>query len=84
MYYSFLLPQLWYKNVLIISYKDGVLYYNRDDNAPKPLVPLADDMFFMEDVPFFRIKMDTKDGQVQGIKGLYDNGHEDYSPLDRV
>lgn len=67
-----------------LTFVDGVLYYNRDDNAPKPLVPLSDDMFFMEDVPYFRIKLDTKDGQVQGIKGLYDNGHEDYSPLDRV
>ena len=67
-----------------LAFKDGQLWYSRDDNPARPLVPLTDDTFFMEDIPYFRIKVDMEDGTVKGLKGLYDNGREDYSPLDRT
>jgi len=67
-----------------LTFEDGQLFYNRGENEPRPLIPLSNDLFFMEDIPYFRVKIDKKDGQILGIKGLYDNGREDYSPLERT
>ena len=67
-----------------ITYKDGQLFYHRDANAPRPLIPLADDLFYMEEIPYFRLKIEYKDGQISGLRGLYDDGREDFSPLDKA
>ena len=67
-----------------LTYKDGQLWYSRDGNSPAPLIPLADDLFYLEDIPYFRLQIDTEDGEIKGVKGLYDNGREDYSVVSRA
>ena len=68
-----------------LMYKDGQLFYSREGREPRPLIPLANDLFFMEDVPYFRLKdHHQENGEVQGLRGLYDNGHQDYSPKDKA
>ncbi len=62
-----------------IKMKEGKLYYNRKGNPENELKPLAEDLFFFEEAPYFRLKIEEKDGEVVGLRGLYENGHTDYS-----
>jgi tetratricopeptide (TPR) repeat protein len=66
-----------------ITVKDGMLYYFREGGtsaAPRRLLPLSRDTFFIEGVIYFRIKVEFDDqGRPAKLIGLYDNGNGDES-----
>lgn len=33
----------------------------------------------IEDIPYFRLQVVSENGKIKGLRGLYDNGHEDFS-----
>lgn len=60
-----------------LTFKDGRLYYQRGDGPVYPMVPMADDLFRFEEVPYFRLKILREGENAVGVKGLYDNGRTD-------
>lgn len=64
-----------------LTFENGKLYYNRKGSSKNELKPLAEDLFIFDAAPMFRLKVLKEDGKVTGLKGLYDNGHTDLSPL---
>jgi len=62
----------------VITVEDGKLYYQRNENPHYQLIPMAKDMFMIEELDYFRVKFERdKTGKVVKIIGLYDNGHTD-------
>lgn len=66
-----------------LTYKEGTLYYQREGSDMHPLIALDQDLFYFEEASYFRVKILKEDGQVVGLKGLYDNGHTDISMKDK-
>lgn len=66
-----------------LKYEDGRLFYQRDGRSAMELVPLSKDRFMIPDIPYFRIKLDKKDGEVVAIIGQYQDGRSDRSPRSR-
>ena len=62
-----------------ISLEDGQLYYQREGRSKYALIPMADDLFSIEELSYFRLKVDQKDGKVVGLIGLYSDGRSDYN-----
>ena len=63
-----------------LTFDKGRLYYQRDGRAPYALVPLSEDRFMIREIPYFRIHLDRKDGEVVAIVGQYRDGRSDRSP----
>ena len=65
----------------IISEENGNLYYRgRKGIDPVKMIPISESLFRFEEVDFFRVQFITdQSGKVTGLKGLYDDGYEDYS-----
>jgi len=64
-----------------IIFEDGELYYQRVDRPKYKLIPMADDLFRIDEIGYFRLKVVLDDqGQPIELIGLYDNGREDRSP----
>ena len=63
-----------------ISLKDGQLYYSREGNTPEKLIPLSDDHLMLESISWFRIQVIYEDGEVKGLKGVYQDGRSDMTP----
>jgi hypothetical protein len=57
------------------------LMYQREARPKQALVPMAKDLFGLEGVEYFRVRF-TRDasGAVDGVVGMYDDGHEDRNP----
>jgi hypothetical protein len=66
--------------------RDGRLYYSRDTTDPaeqKPLHPISEDTFVLENVTFFRLQVVfDEDGQPVKLVGQYEGGGSDESPRD--
>ena len=64
-----------------IAREDGRLIYSREGaSSNTPLVPLAPDLFALEDNSTFRMRFERdEDGRVVGIVGLYSDGRSDRS-----
>ncbi len=60
-----------------ITCRDGKLYYQRDDNPQHELIPLSDELFLVDGIPYFRIKLIREGEQVAGLYGLYQDGRTD-------
>ncbi|WDE06446.1 S41 family peptidase [Thalassomonas viridans] len=60
-----------------LTVKDGVLFYQRDKGPKNELQALAQDLFVIPGVDYFRLKVVVEDGKVTALKGLYDNGRTD-------
>lgn len=61
-----------------ITMEDGQLFYQREDRPKMALVPLAEDLFELEAVPYFRLRFDRDpSGSIIAVTGMYDNGHTD-------
>lgn len=65
-----------------ITYKDGQLFYKREGSEEHPLIALEEDLFYFEEASYFRLQILKEDGEVIGLKGLYDNGNTDISMKD--
>jgi retinol-binding protein 3 len=63
-----------------ISFENGNLFYQRENGPKLKMIPMSEDYFRFENVPYFRLKIVKKDGRVTGIEGHYDNGTTDANP----
>ena len=68
----------------VLTFEDGKLFYQREGRQKYELIPMAEDLFSIEALDYFRLKIDKKDGKIMGLKGLYSDGRSDYSKSDKV
>ena len=59
-----------------IVFEDGKLYYQREGRPKYELHPMSMDKFYIEEIPYFRIKFVKENGTVKKLIGLY----QDRSP----
>lgn len=65
----------------MLVFEDGELYYQRIDRPKYRLIPMADNLFRIEEIDYFRLKVVLDDqGQPIELIGLYNDGREDPSP----
>lgn len=65
----------------IISYEDGVLYYQREGRAKMKLEPMLEDIFIVGDLDYFRLRVvRDQDGKAVTLEGMYNSGMIDRSP----
>lgn len=65
-----------------ISFAEGRLFYERTGtpNGKAKLMPLKDNLFALEGIPYFRIRfIKSADGTVTALEGLYDDGKVEFS-----
>ncbi|MFH1686863.1 MAG: S41 family peptidase [bacterium] len=63
-----------------LSFEDGALYYQREDRPKMKMIPMADDLFWFDDVDYFRLQVVVDDdGTPLKLIGHYDNGRTDES-----
>jgi hypothetical protein len=66
-----------------IMLENGQLFYQRENRPKMALVPLAEDLFGLEEAAYFRLRFDRDDnGDIIGVTGMYDNGQTDGHPKD--
>lgn len=66
-----------------ISIEDGDLFYQRDDGPRYRVEPMADNLFRVGDLSYFRLSFERDDeGRVTRIVGRYDDGRTDGHPRD--
>jgi hypothetical protein len=63
-----------------ISFENGCLFYQRDNQPRMKMIPMREDYFRFDETESFRLKIMRKDGQVTGIEGHYDDGTIDANP----
>lgn len=66
-----------------LTFENGKLYYQRKGKEKHELKALTEDLFMLEEVPYFRLKVLKENNAVVALQGLYDNGHTDLSPKDK-
>jgi hypothetical protein len=57
-----------------ITFEKGELYYQLEDRPKYKMIPLSKELFMIKGIPSYRIKFIMKNGQVNALMGLYDNG----------
>ncbi len=62
-----------------LSFKNGILFYQREGNNEYKLIPMSESKFWIEEIPYFRLEMIKEAGKVVAIQGLYNNGRKDKS-----
>ncbi len=63
-----------------VTFENGKLYYQREGRPKMEMIPMAENMFMIAEVPYFRIKFNKdSDGKPTEFIGLYDDGHSDKS-----
>ncbi len=60
-----------------LRYDEGGLTYQRDDGPVYAMIPMGDDLFMFEELPYFRLRMVREGGQPAAVEGIYDNGQRD-------
>jgi hypothetical protein len=68
----------------MLSYENGHLYYQREGRAKHQLIPMSDDTFMLEDLSYFRLKVNVENGKATSLTGMYDNGRTDQSKRDEL
>ena len=64
-----------------ITIENGNLYYQRKGRQKFQMTVMSGDTFMFRDIDYFRIKFEKdSNGNITGIAGLYDDGHNDNSP----
>jgi len=63
--------------------ENGKLFYQREGRGKYELKAMTQDLFMMNEVPYFRLKVLKEKGQVVALEGLYENGHTDKSMRDK-
>jgi hypothetical protein len=64
-----------------ITYEDGRLYYQRENNARMRMIPMSAATFMFDEIDFFRLEVETDPaGNPLGLIGRYSNGFTDRSP----
>lgn len=67
-----------------LTYKNGKLYYQRQGNAANEMIPMSEDLFMFEDIPYFRLKMIKEGNKVIAVEGQYDNGRTDRNEREEI
>jgi len=63
-----------------VTFENGKLYYQRAGRPKYEMLPMADNMFRIGEVPYFRIKFNKdSNGKITEFIGLYNDGHSDRS-----
>ncbi len=63
--------------------ENGRLMYQRGDMPARSLAPMSEDLFALEDVPYFRIRFERdSSGKVIRLVGVYDDGRNEPSDRD--
>ena len=62
-----------------IEESSGVLTYQRDKGPKYNLTCMANDLFMIKEIPYFRLKFIREKGQVVAVEGIYENGHRDFN-----
>ena len=63
-----------------VTFENGKLYYQRSGRPKYEMIPMADNMFRIAEVPYFRITFNKdSNGRITEFIGLYDDGHSDKS-----
>jgi retinol-binding protein 3 len=62
-----------------IIFEEGKLFYQREGQPRYSLTPLDTDLFAIENIPNFRIRIERENNTVSGISGLYEDGREDFT-----
>lgn len=60
-----------------ITLEEGVLYYQREDRPKYKMIPMAEELFFFDDISYFRLKVIMENGKAIAVEGQYDNGRMD-------
>lgn len=60
-----------------ITLTGSKLFYQRDAGPEYELKPMAEDLFMIEEIPYFRLKFVREEGKIIAIEGIYDNGRRD-------
>ncbi|HEX7343988.1 MAG TPA: S41 family peptidase [bacterium] len=61
-----------------IFLENGALIYQREGRPKYRMVPMAKDLFAVEDLDYFRLRFARDDkGKIDAVVGLYDDGRED-------
>lgn len=60
-----------------IKYRDGVLYYQRDEGTEYRLIAMSENKFQIKEIPYFRIELLKDSGKVVALQGLYNDGRKD-------
>lgn len=60
-----------------LTLENGDLYYQREDRPKMKLIPMKEDLFMVEEIDYFRLKIIVEDGNAVAVEGLYDNGTTD-------
>jgi len=63
-----------------ITFENGCLFYQRENQTKMMMIPVAEDYFRFEEIDYFRLKIVKKEGQVTGVEGHYDEGTVDANP----
>lgn len=64
----------------IVTFRDGKLIYQREDNPSHEMIPMNEDTFCFKDIDYFRLRVITDDsGNPTEVHGLYRQGHTDVS-----
>jgi hypothetical protein len=67
-----------------VRFRDGSLYYQREENPEFLLIPMGDDTFMLKGLDYFRVQFVKDDrGKFHKIVGLYDDGHSDFNMRDK-
>jgi hypothetical protein len=66
-----------------LIFKNGMLYYQREDRPLLEMTPMSKVLFSVEGYDWFRLKVIVEDGVVKVLQGLYDNGQSDKNVKDK-
>ncbi|MFT4664259.1 MAG: hypothetical protein ACI8YQ_003409 [Polaribacter sp.] len=67
----------------ILSLENGKLFYQREGRGKYELKAMTQDLFMIDEVPSFRLKILKEKGSVVALEGLYNNGRTDKSMKDK-
>ena len=62
--------------------EDGTLFYQRENGPKNELLGITETLFMFEAAPFFRLEVAKEDGRIIGLRGHYEGGRTDFSPID--
>jgi len=60
-----------------LTLEEGDLYYQREDRPKMKLIPMKEDLFMVNEIDYFRLKIIIEDGKAVAVEGHYDNGTVD-------
>lgn len=67
-----------------VTFENGNLYYQRENNPSYKLIPMAKDKFYIAELDFFQVLFERDEtGKIDRITGLYDNGQTDSNLKDK-